>query len=463
MEENASNRSIFKEIMIENVPNYANRFLYSLGFLSMICFVILTLTGIVMVFYGPTWWLTNNVGKFMRSIHLWATQGFVIFMILHLIIVIFTSAYRRPRRLTWVLGALLFFFVLAETEFGYVLRGDFSSQWRSLQGADLYNGSGIGAVLNALNYYQMYGIHIAFIPLVILAILFGHYLFIRFRGIAKPYREDVPYQIVPANHKVLFIRGFVLVAVIIILAVIFPSPYLHPTTIQEIAQKGPALLASTLEKEFDRSSDTATYLDSIDPYTYDTRSVYITAPYDQLVAVNGAKNLMQVYNSEPKALQDAQLKAASDYFSGTQTAKPDLTNPVIAVIMSLVPVAQSGLYESTLSYLNPTGDRTTYGLRFLADTGAMDDQANALGITTEQYGMLKEETRSFPLGAWWLVPIGLLDHTILANDPNQDRDGAIIIGLLVFLLIAFPYIPYVNRIPDKLRLYKLVWWGDKSK
>ena len=62
-----------------------------------------------------------------------------------------------------------------------------------------------------------------------------------------------------------------------------------------------------------------------------------------------------------------------------------------------------------------------------------------------------------PLGAWWLTPIGFLDHTLLSNDSNQDRDGAEIIGLLMLLLIAYPYIPLLNRIPDYLKVYRLIW------
>ena len=70
--------------MIQDVPAYANRFFYSLGFLSMTCFVILVATGVVMVAYGPDWWLTSGTGKYFRSVHLWATQAFVLFIILHL-------------------------------------------------------------------------------------------------------------------------------------------------------------------------------------------------------------------------------------------------------------------------------------------------------------------------------------------------------------------------------------------
>ena len=444
--------------MIQEVPAYANKFVYSLGFLSMTCFVLLIITGVVMAIFGPNWWLVSGVGKFFRSIHLWATQAFVLFILLHLIIVFFSSGFKKPRRLTWVLGALMFAFVMAEAEFGYVLRGDFSSQWRSLQGADFYNGTGIGTWINNLNYRQIYGIHLVAIPALILGLLFLHYLRVRVLGIAKPYRKDTHVATVKANHNVLFARGGVLVALILLLAAVFPSPFLEPTTIKSVADADSKVIAQTLVKEFDHSSDTATYLDSIDPYKYDTRSIYVEQPYNQLTALlNRSNNQLSLYNAEPKSLQDQQLKQATDYFNNSYPGKTDANNPLEQVIISLTNMAAAGVYQPALNVPGPSGDQTTYSLRFLSDTGVLDDRAQALGVTTDQYGMLREEKGHIPPGAWWLAPIGVLNHTVLANDNNGDRDGAIILGLFLLLLVAFPYIPGLNRLPEWLKVYKLIW------
>ena len=224
MNENTSIKTIFTKLMIDKVPSYANKFFYSLGFLSMICFLMLIVTGVIMVSYGPSWWLTSSYGQYLRSVHLWATQGFVFFILLHLIIVFLSSGFKKPRRLTWVVGALMFFFVMAEAEFGYVLRGDYSSQYRALQGADLFNGAGIGGFLNELNFRQIYGIHIVVVPLIIIGLLFVHYVLIKARGIAKPYKKDVSYRMVNANHNLLFIRGGILTISLLILAWLLPSP-----------------------------------------------------------------------------------------------------------------------------------------------------------------------------------------------------------------------------------------------
>lgn len=454
---------ILKDLMLGRVPEYGNSIFYSLGFLTATSLALIVLSGTVMVFFGPFWWLTSPIGVYVRSVHLWATQAFVVFMILHLLIVFLTSGYRKPRRLTWVLGAIMLFLGLIEAEFGYALRGDFSSQWRSLQASDLYNGATIGKIVNNLNYAQIYGIHIILIPLAILTLIGFHYLLVRVRGIAKPYRKDVKARMTQANHQKLFSRGAVLAIVLLGLAFAFPAPMIAPTRITNVARQAPTLMAHTLIEEMNRSSDTATYMDNIQPYTYDTRTVYIEGPYERYVELTNRTNEYTGFEAEPKATQDAQIKAASAYFAAggaiNDSANP---NPVVPIISSLVDMGKAGLYQQELGSPTLRFD-PMYSTRFLADTGVLDSEAHQLRITTDQYGMVREESGALPPGAWWLAPIGVLDHTILKTDPNQDRDGAEIIGLLFLILVAFPYIPYLNRLPEYIGAERHIWAAGRKR
>ena len=447
--------SIARSLMLDVVPSYANKIFYSLGFLSMTSLAMLIISGTIMVFEGPTWWLTTSAGVYVRSVHLWSAQAFILFIFLHLAIVFLTSGYKPPRGLTWVIGACMLFLALMEAEFGYGLRGDFSSQWRTLQASDLYNGSGVGRFINNLNYAQVYGIHIVLIPFAILALLFAHYLLVKIRGIAKPFKKDTSYAMVRANHAVLFGRGMMVIAAILVLGRLFPSPTIEPTTIQAIAQKDPQLMATTLIAELEHTSETATYFDSIDPYTYDTASIYVFGPLSQETLSGNETNPLSGFSALHADAQSRDIADAKSYFGAAATLDPQSQNPVIAGTSMLVRMAQSGLYESALRQTNPFDQ--TYVTRFLSDTGALDAQAQALGITTDQYGMLREEQGVVPPGAWWLAPLGVLDHTILANDQNQDRDGALILGSCILLLIAFPYIPVVNRIPEFIGLDRWIW------
>lgn len=452
-----TNKNILSDLMLQDIPAYANKIYYSLGFLSMTSLLVLIVSGTVLVFEGPNWWLTTAWGLYFRSVHLWAAQAFIFFILLHLLIVFLTSGYRPPRRLTWVIGALMLFATLVEAEFGYGLRGDFSSEWRALQASDLYNGSGMGKIVNNLNYAQIYGIHIVIIPLIILALLFFHYLLVKVRGIATPFKKEVPYRIVKANHRVLFLRGAVLVLVILLLSAVFKSPFILPTTIQSVANDDPALIAKTLVTEADHTSDTATYLDNIDPYIYDTRQVYVTQPFQQYLKVSSGQDFLSLFESQDQAAQQREIDDAKSYFENGGNLDTAASNPVIAIASELTKLAQSGIYESMLRGESAGNDDRTYITRFLSDTGIMEAKARDLHMATDQYGMLHEEQGVLPPGAWWLAPLGFLDNTILANDPNQDRDGAEILGLLMLLLIAFPYIPYLNRVPEKIGLDKFIW------
>lgn len=230
-----------------------------------------------------------------------------------------------------------------------------------------------------------------------------------------------------------------------------------PATIRGVANENPSIVARTLMQEFTGTSDTATYLDSIDPYAYDTREIYITAPYEAYVTSTNTNNDVAVFLNETADEQQANIDQATSYFAnGGAITTVQGANPLIPTVSSLVAMAQSGLYEAALDHEDQTIS-PTYSLRFLADTGVLDDEATQLHITTDQWGMMHEENGAIPPGAWWLAPLGFLDHTILANDGNGDRDGALILGILALILVLFPYVPYLNRLPEKFHIAEFIW------
>ena len=134
------------------------------------------------------------------------------------------------------------------------------------------------------------------------------------------------------------------------------------------------------------------------------------------------------------------------------------TDPAV-MIATLVPAAQSGLYEALLRAEDPAND--TYVLRMLIDMGVPEDKASTLNMDTLQWGMTKDETGSalkLPPGSWWFVPLALLNSAFnLPANPNGDRIAAEVLGLVMLLFITVPYIPYLNRLPEVLRLAPLIW------
>ena len=128
-------------------------------------------------------------------------------------------------------------------------------------------------------------------------------------------------------------------------------------------------------------------------------------------------------------------------------------------------MAKNGLYESLLDQENPSINYT-YSLRFLKETGVLHAQASALNMDTAQWGMVKDETGSvwkLPPGSWWLAPLGLVNTAFnLLNNSYGDRDAALILGFILLVFILFPYIPYLNRLPELFPIAPLIQGERKS-
>ena len=282
---------------------------------------------------------------------------------------------------------------------------------------------------------------------------------VRRKGISKPYRGDIPYRMVEVDHRKMYMRAIALVLTILAFAFVFRAQYVAPMTIQRAEAMNSSAVALTFLNEFNYSSGTATYLDSIDPYRYNTRQVYVTVPYSKYLQLDSGPNEEDLFLAEPKSVQARQLAYAFGYFSGNWTlnSTANSTDPLIPMVYSLVRMARSGTYDSVInseagSYLD-----TTYQLRFLSDTGEMEALAAQDKLLPQDWGIVKGGTGWWPPGVWLGGPYNWLEVYVLGNDPNQDRDGGFIAEIALVLFIAFPFIPYVNKLPDKLKLYKIVW------
>jgi ubiquinol-cytochrome c reductase cytochrome b subunit len=68
-----------------------------------------------------------KAGLLIRQTHHWAANVFVAAIVIHLIRVFFTGAYRRPRELTYSIGVLMLFLALLEGYLGYSMVDDLLS------------------------------------------------------------------------------------------------------------------------------------------------------------------------------------------------------------------------------------------------------------------------------------------------------------------------------------------------
>lgn len=170
----------------QELPEYAFGVLYTLGSLTASSFVVLVVSGVVMAANGPQWWTVSPIGFFFRGVHFWAVQAFFFFMILHLLRVFFSGAWRGGRERTWLLGTLSLLLAIPTAFTGYLMRGDFYSQWNAVQAKDGLNAMGL-AWLNVLNAGQMYGLHVVVMPLLLAGLILLHIILIRVKGVVPPY------------------------------------------------------------------------------------------------------------------------------------------------------------------------------------------------------------------------------------------------------------------------------------
>ena len=180
----------YEELFPDRLPFYVSSLVYSFGALTLGSFVMLIVSGLVMVANGPLWWQSSSFGLFMHAVHFWSAQAFFFFLLLHLTSQFFMGSWREGRILTWMVGVLTFGLAVVEAFLGYLSRGDFFSQWNQVQGKDAFNAIGAGAWLNLLNNGQIYGLHISVLPAVLIILVGVHLVLVRSKGLVPPMAPD---------------------------------------------------------------------------------------------------------------------------------------------------------------------------------------------------------------------------------------------------------------------------------
>ncbi|WP_238163099.1 cytochrome b [Kribbella capetownensis] len=215
---------------------------FMLGEIALYSFIILILTGIFLTFwfkpsmgeveyqgsysllkglhmseaYASTLDITFDVrgGLLMRQIHHWAAVLFIAAMMVHLLRIFFTGAFRKPRELNWVIGFTMLFLGIIEGFIGYGLPDDL------LSGTGLRITQGmIGAspvIGTYLNFFifggefpgddfvsRFFTIHVLLIPGLILALVTVHLFLVvyhkhtQYAGPGRTAKNVVGYPLFP--------------------------------------------------------------------------------------------------------------------------------------------------------------------------------------------------------------------------------------------------------------------------
>ncbi|HAK56504.1 MAG TPA: hypothetical protein DCP38_13645 [Acidobacteria bacterium] len=238
----------------EPVPNHLKYWWWCLGGTPALLFGVQAVTGILLTVYyipdaGSAYESVDRLttvipfGWFIRSIHRWASHLMIAAVILHVMRVFFTGAYRAPRELNWMLGVLLLAVTLGFGFTGYSLVWEQLSYWGvtvaanltdavpvvgGVMGRMLRGGESVGS--NTLT--RLFILHIGVMPTLLTLLLAGHILLIRLHGVTEfefespdkaPDEAARTYPFFPHHAMTEVIIGVGLAFALTCLAVIFPA------------------------------------------------------------------------------------------------------------------------------------------------------------------------------------------------------------------------------------------------
>lgn len=253
IEERTGASSLFAGLLHVRIPMSARTMYF--GGIALFVFGIQVATGTLLaLYYKPTpeaaydsvLFITSDVsfGWLIRSVHHWAANLMIVFVVLHLLRVFFQAAYKRPRELTWLIGALLLMVTIGFGFTGYLLPWDQKAYWATVVGTNIAGDvPAIGPNLLLLlrggpdvteaTLSRFFGIHVLVLPLMLAGLLAVHLTLVHQLGLADPKRPSPPRGQVREDeplrpffpHYVVdeLVAWYIVLAVLVVLASLFPA------------------------------------------------------------------------------------------------------------------------------------------------------------------------------------------------------------------------------------------------
>ncbi len=183
-----------------------------LGFISAVLFVILTVTGTYLMFFyrpiPPEAYFDMHAlqgavafGQVMRNAHRWSAQLMVVVVVVHMVRVFVSGAYKAPRQFNWMIGIGLLLMTLGLSFTGYLLPWDQLALWAVTVGTNIAGsapliGEGFrqtllgGADVAGPALLRFYVLHIYVLPLLAGGLLGVHLWRVRKDGFAVADQVD---------------------------------------------------------------------------------------------------------------------------------------------------------------------------------------------------------------------------------------------------------------------------------
>ena len=192
----------------KRVPLHRHTGWYYLGGMTLFLFGIQVATGILLLlYYRPSageafesvQFIMTKVpfGWLIRSIHSWSANLLVFVVFLHMFSVFFMKAYRKPRELTWLTGAVLLGLMLAFGFSGYLLPWNTLAFFATQVGTEVAGRLPLvgdfalrllrgGRQVTGGTLTRFYGVHVAVLPALTTVLLAAHLLLVQKHGMSVP-------------------------------------------------------------------------------------------------------------------------------------------------------------------------------------------------------------------------------------------------------------------------------------
>lgn len=178
--------------------------LYTFGGAIVLLTIIQITTGIFLLFhYVPDWndayssiqAIDHDIlfGNWIRGYHYWNGYMLVFLVGIHMARTYFSSAYKRPRELTWVVGVFLFILMTAVAYTGACLRMDQTGFYTFMVGEHIMGWTPIVGLwfkeiwlgsdrINPASLTRTFALHVWVLPSILLGMIFIHVLFVVLQG-----------------------------------------------------------------------------------------------------------------------------------------------------------------------------------------------------------------------------------------------------------------------------------------
>jgi quinol-cytochrome oxidoreductase complex cytochrome b subunit len=204
-----------REQLAEPLPRHVS-WLHTLGFTALLLLALQIFTGVLLLFYykpaaatayESVTFIAEKVtfGWFFRQLHIWGANFIITVVALHLVRVFFYGAYKKPRELTWMAGAGLFFVMLGFAFTGYLLPWDQLAFWGTTVGTDSMKEVPLignfllvflrgGENVTDVTLSRFFAMHVALLPAMLFLLLGLHLFLIRYHHISplNPALRDEP-------------------------------------------------------------------------------------------------------------------------------------------------------------------------------------------------------------------------------------------------------------------------------